>query len=122
MKFLKKLIAKICNWFKVYPSLSALLLTAKEKKVKLIKISPRITIYEFLGGVNYILEGVVEISAENVGAYVVRCYEQLVKYYDQEDEKYFNECEKAVYSKVEKCRDQIINEGFDVLTEKLKVF
>jgi hypothetical protein len=121
MKFLKKLIAKICNWFKVYPSLFTLLLTAKEKKVKLIKISPRITIYEFLGGMNYILEGVVEISAENVGAYVVRCYEQLVKYYDQEDEKYFNECERAVYSKVEKCRDQIINKGFDVLTEKLKV-
>ena len=122
MKFLKRLITKICTWFKIYPSLSTLLLAAKEKKVKLIKISPRITIYEFLGGMNYILEGVVEISAENVGAYVVRCYEQLVKYYDQEDEKYFNECEKAVYSKVEKCRDQIINEGFDVLTEKLKVF
>jgi len=119
--FLKKLLLKVCRFFRGYPSLKLLFEEAREKKTKTIFIQPRIIIYKFIGAPHYILHGEIELWAEEVkGTYLHPCYEVLVKNYDNED-FYYKECEKAVQGYADKFRKKIIEEGFNTVTNRLIV-
>lgn len=118
---MKKLILKICRFFKSYPSLYLFLEEAKNKKVKTVKIFPRIIVFEHLGGVE-VYQGAVEVVAEELPAiYSGLCCEVLVKPYD-EKEKIFRDCEKIVLERAQKIKRRLEEAGLNAEIKELKVY
>lgn len=100
---MKKILLKICRIFKNYPSLYLFIEEAKKQKVGIIKIIPRITVFEHLSAVE-VYQGVVEVIADELpGIYSGLYCEVLVKPYDDK-EKLFHECEKVVIERAQKIK------------------
>lgn len=118
---MKKFFLKICRLFKTYPSMYLFIEEAKKQKVKIVKIIPRVAIFEHLSGVE-VYQGAVEVVAEELpGIYSALCCEVLVKPYDDK-EKLFHECEKVVMERAQKIKKKLEEAGLAVEIKKLKVY